>query len=125
MDIFVGNDEVPNSHYRNLGDGKFQSCGILSGTSANWQGIPMGSMGVEAGDLTGNGRLDLFITTFYHEGTVLFRNNGKKPVSPTSARAPACTPAAYNRVGWGDGFCSTSTSTARWDVVVVNGHVLP
>jgi hypothetical protein len=120
-DIFVGNDEVPNSHYRNLGGGQFQSCGILSGTSANWQGIQMGSMGVEAGDLTGSGRLDLFVTTFYHEGTVLFRNNGKNLFTDVS-QSGGMYAHSYNRVGWGTGLLDVDHN-GTLDVVVVNGHV--
>lgn len=121
IDIFVGNDEMPNSHYRNLGGGKFQSCGILSGTSANWQGTPVGSMGVEAGDLTGNGRLDLFITTFYHEGTVLFRNNGKNLFTDISQGAGMYS-VSFNRVGWGTGLLDVDHN-GTLDIAVVNGHV--
>src|SRR5437588_2738586 len=77
MDIFVGNDEIPNHYYRGLGNGKLQSVGLFCGNATNGAGSPMGSMGTEAGDLCGNGRADLFITNFYNEGNALFRNEGK------------------------------------------------
>jgi hypothetical protein len=120
-DIFVGNDEVPNSHYRNLGHGKLQSCAVLSGTAANWQGAPMGSMGVEADDVSGNGRPDIFITTFYHEGTLLFRNLGKNLFTDVSQGAGMYS-ASWNRVGWGTCLLDVDRDGAL-DVFVVNGHV--
>jgi hypothetical protein len=121
VDIFVGNDEVPNSHYRNLGNGKLESCALLSGTAANYQGMPMGSMGVEAGDLTGNGRPDIFVTTFYHEGTALFRNDGKNLFTDVSQKA-GMREASWNRVGWGTCLFDADHD-GLLDVFVVNGHV--
>jgi hypothetical protein len=121
VDIFVGNDEVPNSHYRNLGNGKLQSCAVLSGTAANGQGIPLGSMGVEADDVTGNGRPDIFITTYYHEGTALFRNNGHNLFTDVSQSAGMYA-ASWNKVGWGTCFLDVDCDGAL-DVFVANGHV--
>jgi hypothetical protein len=126
VDLFVGNDEVWNDYYRNLGGGKFETNGILSGLAANWQGKPMGSMGLEADDVTGHGLPDLFITTYYHEGTTLFRNNGHgkgrhngfTDISQTAGMYAA----SWNRVGWGTCFLDVDHS-GKLDVFVANGHV--
>jgi hypothetical protein len=120
-DIFVGNDEMPNFHYLNRGNGKLQSCGIISGTAANWQGHPMGSMGVEADDLTGNGRPDLFITTFFHQGWTLYRNNGKNLFTDISPRAGMRT-ASWDKVGWGTCLLDAENG-GDLDIFVANGHI--
>jgi hypothetical protein len=120
-DIFVGNDEMPNFHYRNLGGGKLESCGVISGTAMNWQGKPMGSMGVEADDLTGNGRPDLFVTTFFHQGWTLYRNDGNNVFTDISPRS-GMTPPSWDKVGWGTCFLDVDRRGVL-DVFVANGHV--
>jgi hypothetical protein len=120
-DIFVGNDEMPNFHYRNLGHGKLQSCGIWSGTAVNWQGNPMGSMGVEADDVTGSGRPDLFITTFFHQGWTLYRNNGKNLFTDISPKAGMYA-ASWDKVGWGTCFFD-GDGDGNLDIFVANGHI--
>src|SRR5262249_11991499 len=121
IDIFVGNDEMPNHHYRNLGGFKFQSCGVLSGTSSTWQGKPMGSMGVEADDVTGDGLPEIFITTYYHEGTTLYRNNGNNIFTDVSQGAGMYT-ASWDRVGWGTCMLDADLD-GHLDIFVANGHV--
>src|SRR5262249_6828593 len=120
-DIFVGNDEMPNFHYRNLGNGKLESCGVVSGTAMNWQGIPMGSMGVEADDLTGSGRPDLFISTFFHQGWTLYRNDGQNLFTDFSPRSGLTRP-SWDKVGWGTCLIDADLDGAL-DIFVANGHV--
>jgi enediyne biosynthesis protein E4 len=119
-DIFVGNDEVLNHHFRNLGGGKFASVGLRSGTGATHRGRTMGSMGIEAGDMTGGGRPDLFITTYIQEGTVLFRNLGKglfTDVSPSAGMFAA----SWQKVGWGTALFDPEND-GTLDLFVANGH---
>jgi hypothetical protein len=120
-DIFVGNDEVPNFHYRNLGHGKFESCGVISGTAAFYNGNPMGSMGVEADDLTGHGRPDLFVSTFYHQGWALFRNNGNNFFTDMSQSCGMYAP-SWDKVGWGACLLDIDQDGVL-DLFVANGHV--
>jgi enediyne biosynthesis protein E4 len=120
-DIFVGNDEMPNFQYRNLGGGKLQSCGIVSGTAVNWQGRPMGSMGVEADDFTGHGRPDVFITTFFHQGWTLYRNEGGNLFTDVSPRAGMHI-ASWDKVGWGTCPLDADLDGAL-DIFVANGHI--
>lgn len=119
-DIFVGNDEAPNNQYRNLGGGKLESCGVINGTAANWQGKPMGSMGLEADDLTGDGHPELFVTTYYHEGTTLFRNNGQHFTDVSQSAGMFA--ASWNKVGWGTAFLDVDRD-GDLDIFVANGHV--
>ncbi|MBN9519032.1 CRTAC1 family protein [bacterium] len=119
-DVFVGNDEVPNHHYRNLGGGRFQSVGIRSGTALNQNGRSMGSMGIEAGDLFGEGRPDLFVTTYVHEGTVLFQNRGGGAFLDVS-RGAGMFAASWGKVGWGTALLDAD-GDGRLDLFVANGH---
>jgi len=119
-DIFVGNDEVLNHHYRNLGGGRFQSVGLRSGTGATHRGRAMGSMGVEAGDLTGGGLPDLFVTTYIHEGTVLFQNRGKGLFTDVSQGAGMFA-SSWHKVGWGTALFDPDNN-GNLDLFVANGH---
>jgi hypothetical protein len=120
-DVFVGNDEVLNHHYRNLGNGKLESVGLFSGTAASGTGKPVGSMGVDADDVTGDGLPDLFITTYLHEGTLLLRNQGNNIFSDMSRQAGMYQD-SWNLVGWGTGFFDPDHD-GNLDLFVVNGHV--
>ncbi|OWK36010.1 hypothetical protein FRUB_08573 [Fimbriiglobus ruber] len=121
QDIFVGNDEVSNHQYQNLGSGRFRSVGVLTGTAATALGRPMGSMGIEAGDMTGNGRPDLFVTTFFHESTVLFRNQGNNFFTDVSQGAGMFAP-SRDKVGWGTALFDADND-GNPDLFVANGHM--
>jgi hypothetical protein len=119
-DIFVGNDEVMNHHYHNQGGGKFRPAGLLSGTAVTRNGKTMGSMGIEAGDMTGGGRADLFVTTYVYEGTVLFRNRGKGLFTDVSQSAGMFGP-SWHKVGWGTALFDPDLD-GNLDLFVANGH---
>jgi hypothetical protein len=78
-------------------------------------------MGLEAGDVTGNGRPDIFITTYWHEGTTLFRNNGKNLFTDISGAAGMFSP-SWNKVGWGTCFIDFDRN-GDLGIFVANGHV--
>jgi hypothetical protein len=120
QDIFVGNDEIQNHYYHNLGGGKFESVGFFSGNAAKWNGNAMGSMGVEAGDLCGRGRPDIFITTFFNEGTTLFRNADGNFIDVSLEAGMQA--ASWNMIGWGTCLLDPDLD-GNLDIVVVNGHV--
>ena len=119
-DIFVGNDEVLNHHYKNLGSGRFQSVGLRCGTGTTYQGRTMGSMGIEVGDMTGSGLPDLFVTTYIHESTVLFRNRGNGLFTDVSQGAGMFA-ATWNKVGWGTALLDPDHD-GNLDLFVANGH---
>jgi hypothetical protein len=120
-DIFVGNDEMPNHYYRNQGNGKLESMGVVSGTAANAEGRVMGSMGVEAEDLTGQGRPDLLVTTYFHEGTTLFRNNGGNFFTDVSTASGLFAP-TWDKVGWGTALFDADHD-GHPDLFIANGHI--
>src|SRR5206468_651302 len=82
---------------------------------------PMGSMGVEADDVTGDGLPEIFITTYFHEGTTLFRNNGRNIFTDISQSAGMHAD-SHQKVGWGTCFLDADRN-GDLDLFVANGHV--
>ena len=76
-DVFVTNDNMPNFLFHNLGNGKFEEVGLLSGTALRDDGKPVASMGVEFKDYDNDGLPDLFVTALAGETFPVFRNQGK------------------------------------------------
>jgi hypothetical protein len=63
---------------------------------------------------------DLFITTYIHEGTVLFRNRGKGLFTDVSSSAGMFA-ASWNSVGWGTALFDPDHD-GNLDLFVANGH---
>jgi hypothetical protein len=76
VDIYVANDEEPNLLFLNLGDGVFEDQGLLSGTAVSERGQVEAGMGVDLGDVDGDGLQDIVVTNFEKESNGLYRNLG-------------------------------------------------
>ncbi len=77
IDLFVANDQSANFFFHNRGGFRFGETAQAAGVAANADGGYQAGMGVAAGDLDGDGRLDLAVTNFYGESTTFFRNLGQ------------------------------------------------
>ncbi len=75
-DLYVANDQEPNSLFRNRGDGTFEDESLLSGASYGHEAQPEAGMGTDLGDPDGDGRLDIVVTNFEFETNVLYHNSG-------------------------------------------------
>lgn len=120
-DVYVANDRSPNLLFRNLGGGRFHEQGLLSGCALSADGKAQAGMGVDAGDVDGDGRLDLFVTNFLHEPNSLFRNDGGSMFREISARSGLGRP-SFLRLGFGCGLFDADND-GDLDVFVANGHV--
>src|SRR5436190_443504 len=121
IDLFVANDGMPNFLFRNLGNGRFESIGPRSGCAVNLVGARQAYMGVDADDLNGDGRPDLFVTAFSQETNTLFRNEGGSSfldVTPGSGLGPP----SWLMLGFGACFLDVDRDGSP-DIVVANGHV--
>jgi enediyne biosynthesis protein E4 len=75
-DIYVGNDVIENFLFRNLRNGTFEEIGMISGSAYDHYGDPQGTMGSNAGDYDGDGRLDIIVTDYQDQVNTLYRNLG-------------------------------------------------
>lgn len=119
-DIYVANDSGPNHYYSNNGDGTFTDASWGSGTSADFNGQPQGSMGLTVGDYNRDGLMDIFITNFIDQYNTLYENQG------AHLFLDATTGLNLGRVGfeysgWGTKFFDFDND--GWlDLWVTNGH---
>ena len=61
-DLYVANDTSGNFLYLNRGKGRFEDIALEAGVALDDKGKATGSMGVDAADYDGSGRLSLFVT---------------------------------------------------------------
>ncbi|PYT16962.1 MAG: hypothetical protein DMF51_03440 [Acidobacteria bacterium] len=121
QDLYVANDATPNMLYRNDGNGRFTDVTLLAGVCCSEDGKPQSGMGVDAGDLDGDGWQDLFVTNLSNETNEFYRNlGGKGPF------AIVTYPAGLGEVsllmsGWGTDMFDFDND-GDLDLVVTNGH---
>ncbi len=121
-DVYVGNDEVPNFLYRNLGNGKLKDVAEESGTSRGETGIAEGSMGVDVGDYNNDGIPDIFVANFEREAFGLYRNDGGMNFTHVS-QGTGITALGGLYVGWGSVFFDFDCDGDE-DIFVISGHVI-
>src|SRR5262249_23058253 len=125
IDIFVANDNVPNFLFRNLGNGRFESVGPLSGCVVNLAGYPQAYMGVDADGLDGDGLPDVFSTAFTRETNTFFKNVTRelgRPQFLDMTHGSGLGPPSWYTLGFGTCFLDVDRDGSL-DIVVVNGHV--
>jgi tetratricopeptide (TPR) repeat protein len=121
IDLYVANDLTANYLWRNLGNWKFEEVGQSSGVAGNATGGFQASMGVAAGDLDGDGRIDLAVTNFYGESTTFYRNLGDGAFTDCTA-AVGMDVATRRLLGFGVAFLDVDND-GRLDLASANGHV--
>lgn len=122
LDVYVGNDTVPNFLYQNDGTGHLQEMGLMSGTSVSDKGLPDGSMGVDVADFNLDGLPDIWVANYERESIALYRNEGRFFFLHVS-QAMGITAVGGLYVGWGTAFFDFDHDGDE-DVFVSNGHVV-
>ena len=121
LDLYVVNDTTANYLYENKGKGKFEDVALLSGAAFNGMGMAQSGMGVDAADLTGNGRFAMFVTNFSMQTNDLYWNQGDGTFSDHTLQAELATP-SFMPLGFGANFFDYDND--GWtDLFVANGHV--
>ena len=72
IDLFVANDTVGNFFYQNLGDGKFEEIGAISGLAYDPNGKATGAMGVDAAWFRNDRTLGIAVGNFANEMSSLY-----------------------------------------------------
>jgi enediyne biosynthesis protein E4 len=121
-DVFVANDSVRQSLYRNKGDGKFEDIAVMSGAAYDEDGKTFAGMGVDCGDYDNDGYMDVFITTLSNEKYALYRNNGDLSFTYATNTSAVGQITLLNS-GWGTRFVDVDNDGLR-DLFVAQSHVL-
>ena len=122
-DIIVANDiSVGNFLFKNDGTGKFEEIALIAGVAFDFHGDEQGSMGVDAGDYDNDGLFDLYMTSYQHQSTTLYRNMGDdmfEDVTRKTGAGAGTVPA----VTWGTSLVDFDYDGDR-DIFVACGHLL-
>ncbi len=127
IDVYIGNDTVPNFFYMNDG-GHLTEIALKSGTALSDRGIPDGSMGVDIVDFNLDGRPDIWVANYERESIALYRQekNGKNPGDvffTHVSQMTGITNVGGIYVGWGTAFFDFDRDGDE-DALVSNGHVI-
>ena len=121
-DIFVANDSVRQTLYRNKGDGTFEDIALLAGAGYDENGKTFAGMGVDCADYDNDGFPDIFITTLSNETYPLFHNNGDGTFTHVTNTA-GINQISLLFTGWGTRFVDVDNDGWR-DIFVAQSHVL-
>ena len=121
LDIYVANDSTRNYLFVNHGDGTFDEY-LAAGVAFNEDGTTEASMGVDAGDVDGDGWFDLFMVHLDGETNTLYRNEGDGLFSDYTSRAGVGT-LSTNFVGFSLNLFDYDNDGDE-DIFVANGHTI-
>jgi len=121
IDIYVGNDGMPNQLWINQKNGRFKDLAFLNGAAVNGQGNSEASMGIDAGDFDNDGDEDIFITNWLAQMNILYVNTGngvfEDRKGPTGLGPPSLA-----KTGFGTGWFDFDNDS--WlDLITLNGSV--
>lgn len=121
-ELFVANDMTANFLFRNLGGGRFKEEGLASGVAYSERGEPEAGMGVAAGDLDGDGQIEILVTHLDRQSNALYGRRPEGYYVDERAAAGLVEP-SFPRVGFGTAFADFDND-ADLDLVVANGHII-
>ena len=122
-DVYVANDSMPNYLFENDGMGRFAEVALFTGAAYNAGGLPQAGMGVDMGDIDGDGRLDMFVTNFSHDTNTPYMNLGNGLFADETARAGLAA-STWFYLGWATRI-GDFDNDGNNDIFVVNGHIYP
>jgi hypothetical protein len=120
-DIYVANDTLPNHLYEWQPSGTYREVAIENGVALGESSTADGSMGVDAGDINGDGRPDLWVANFENQTFALYRNLGNDLFTHAS-RAFGVTAVGSEAVGFGTVILDAD-GDGHPDIFCANGHV--
>jgi tetratricopeptide (TPR) repeat protein len=127
LNLFVANDSVPNFYFVNHAEQagafpKFTEEALVSGLALSHDGLSAAWMGVAAGDANGDGRLDLFSTTYADQAKSLFVQEAAGGAFTDAIVSSGLNAPTWKTLGFGTQFLDGELD--GWpDLVITNGHV--
>lgn len=126
LSLFVANDTVANSFFVNRGSSSdpetiFEERAMPAGIALNQAGRAEGCMGIAAGDVDGDGDLDVFVTNFLNESNTLYQALPGLAFSDTT-RDAGLVESSRQMLGFGTQFLDADLD-GRLDLLVTNGHI--
>lgn len=121
-DVFVANDSVRQSLYRNKGNGTFEDIALISGAAYDEDGKTFAGMGIDCADYDNDGYVDVLITTLSNEKYALYHNNGDLSFTYATNTSAVGQITLLNS-GWGARFVDVDNDGWR-DLFVAQSHVL-
>jgi hypothetical protein len=122
VDLYVANDSMPATLYRNNRDGTFTDVAVRAGCAYSQDGKPQAGMGVAVGDYDRNGTMDVFKTNFAGDTSTLYANTGDGFCEDRTFASGIGSVTRW--LGWGAGLVDFDNDS--WlEVFLVNGHVYP
>ena len=120
-DILVANDAKPNCLWINQHDGTFRNEAGRRGIAYNAMGGADANMGIAAGDVDGDGLLDIFITHLTEENNALWKQ-GPRGLFQESTAVAGLANTAWRGTGFGTVFADFDQDGFS-DLAIVNGRV--
>jgi hypothetical protein len=120
MDLFVANDTVQNFLFMNRGNDKWEEIALAAEVGFSENGQARSGMGVDAVDLDGRGKEDLFVANVDQEMYALYRNMGNETFTNV-AHQNDIAKSTRHLSGWGLKFFDYDND-GFLDLILANGH---
>jgi enediyne biosynthesis protein E4 len=122
-DLAVANDTARNFLFLNQGDGSFTETAVEDGLAFSVSGATRGAMGIDAGDLDGDGFTDVVLGNFSQEMSALYRGSEAGLYRDEAAQAGIGLPTLMTLAF---GTLVVDLDLDGWlDLVFANGHIEP
>lgn len=121
IDVFIANDGMDESLYRNKGNGTFEQVGVEANVATDDNGRDFAGMGVVFADLNGDGLPDILVDNLALQTYSMYLNRGDGSFNYASP-STGITRLTMAHSGWGIAAFDAANLGER-DLIAARGHV--